>query len=189
MRDDRYYQRLLSAALEQYEISSPHRGLIRRHPRAMRATQASKYKRIACLGQTHLEHRLVWLMAYGQWPDGEIDHINGDKQDNRLSNLRLVDHKTNGFNKGASKRSATGIRGIYKSGKKFLVLFVRDGRRIEGGRHETIEAANIVLRQKLIEEYGDEALIRINRQPGMTSPTMPVAPPHFGSWGMMAGWV
>jgi len=39
-------------------------------------------------------HRLIWLMVYGEWPE-IIDHINFDKKDNRLVNLRSVDVATN----------------------------------------------------------------------------------------------
>ena len=46
-------------------------------------------------------HRLAWLMAYGVWPSGDIDHINGDRQDNRLCNLRDVSHSRNLFNRQA----------------------------------------------------------------------------------------
>lgn len=40
-------------------------------------------------------HRLAWAVAYGAWPKHEIDHINGDKSDNRIANLRDVAHKEN----------------------------------------------------------------------------------------------
>lgn len=44
-------------------------------------------------------HRLAWFLAHGQWPDGEIDHINGDRSDNRLANLRVVDRAGNSQNR------------------------------------------------------------------------------------------
>lgn len=42
-----------------------------------------------------LAHILVWAWVYGSWPEGEIDHVNGDHQDNRLSNLRVCSHAEN----------------------------------------------------------------------------------------------
>lgn len=43
-------------------------------------------------------HRLGWFMHYGVWPQDQIDHINRDKQDNRIENLRVVDNRTNQHN-------------------------------------------------------------------------------------------
>lgn len=43
-------------------------------------------------------HRIAWLLTHGEWPDNEIDHINGVCHDNRLENLRVVTHKENMHN-------------------------------------------------------------------------------------------
>ena len=47
-----------------------------------------------------LTHRIVWFMAYGAWPEDQIDHINRVKDDNRLENLRDVTCSENLFNRG-----------------------------------------------------------------------------------------
>lgn len=54
--------------------------------------------------QQYRAHRLAWLIAHGEWPDGEIDHINGDRTDNRLANLRVVDRAANSQNRWTAHR-------------------------------------------------------------------------------------
>lgn len=57
-------------------------------------------------------HRVVWCMHYGDWPDKVIDHINGDRSDNRIANLRNVSQSINILNQIKSRRSALGLRGV-----------------------------------------------------------------------------
>lgn len=43
-------------------------------------------------------HRLAWFLHHGEWPDGELDHINQDRKDNRIANLRISDRRQQGRN-------------------------------------------------------------------------------------------
>lgn len=58
-------------------------------------------------------HRLAWLYVTGSWPVNQIDHINGDRSDNRFSNLRDVDGHVNAQNKRvAASTNRTGLLGV-----------------------------------------------------------------------------
>jgi hypothetical protein len=46
-----------------------------------------------------LAHRVCWMLHYGEWPENQIDHINGDRSDNRIENLRDVSQAQNQMNK------------------------------------------------------------------------------------------
>jgi hypothetical protein len=59
-----------------------------------------------------LAHRAAWLFYYGSWPEKEIDHINGNKHDNRIVNLREVMHQENRRNSLKSRTNSTGFPGV-----------------------------------------------------------------------------
>ena len=58
-------------------------------------------------------HRLAWLYVYGAWPNEELDHINGLKDDNRICNLREATHRENMQNlKNSLKNNVSGFLGV-----------------------------------------------------------------------------
>lgn len=58
-------------------------------------------------------HRLAWAYYHGEWPQGEIDHINHDRSDNRIANLRIVDRAENCRNASLSKNNKSGVCGVF----------------------------------------------------------------------------
>lgn len=72
------------------------------------------YLRIKVKGKNYLAHRLAWLITYKEFPKGELDHINGNKSDNRICNLRLATTNENHHNVPIRKDNKTGIKGIYE---------------------------------------------------------------------------
>jgi hypothetical protein len=59
-----------------------------------------------------LAHRLAWLYVTGQWPDGQIDHVNGDKADNRFENLRVANNSENMRNRRRYSNNRSGLKGV-----------------------------------------------------------------------------
>ena len=70
-------------------------------------------------GRIYFNHRLAWLLVHGSWPENVIDHINGDKSDNRIANLRDVSRRTNQENqrKAALSNKTTGLLGASRHRK------------------------------------------------------------------------
>lgn len=78
------------------------------------------YKRITINKKKYYAHRLAWLFEKGTIPNGkEIDHVNRNKQDNRIINLRVVTSIENCRNKGLIKSNISGTTGVSLSGKKW----------------------------------------------------------------------
>ena len=78
------------------------------------------HRLIHVFGRRIAAHRLAWFVSYGKWPSHEIDHINGERDDNRLVNLREATHAENLQNQRRAKsdNKSTGILGAYKSNKR-----------------------------------------------------------------------
>lgn len=64
------------------------------------------------LGQTELAHRVVWTLHHGAPPTGEIDHINHDRYDNRIENLRVVSDRDNARNQSLRRTNSSGVVGV-----------------------------------------------------------------------------
>lgn len=80
--------------------------------------------------QTAYAHRVALALTNGEWPSS-VDHINGDRSDNRIANLRVVDHQTNMQNKKVYRTSVSGQHGVvpYRHGKWQAYITVNKKRR------------------------------------------------------------
>lgn len=111
------------------------------------------YIAISYDGNRYKVHRLIWVWVYGEEPD-QIDHINGDRQDNRIQNLRSVNHKTNCRNRGKQINNKSGFNGVSwheHSGKWGAQLKV-DCKQIHIGYYNSPQEAADA-RQEFIAEF------------------------------------
>lgn len=101
------------------------------------------YVRILIDGRGYMAHRLAWLYVNGTWPENEIDHVNGVRSDNRVINLRDLHHSQNQTNqRKPSKRSKTGLLGVFKHGNKYVASISFKGKSKYLGLFETAEQAH-----------------------------------------------
>lgn len=119
------------------------------------------YIAIQIKGVRHYAHRLAWLYVYGKFPDKELDHINRDKADNRISNLREVTRSENMQNVGLRKDNTSGESNIsYRKDRNKYRAFVTNNNKYKSlGHFETIEEAKIALDNYNSEKLWDEARI------------------------------
>lgn len=107
-------------------------------------------------------HRVIWAMVHGAWPDGDVDHVNSDRGDNREVNLRQADRSQNMRNRGATRRNSTGLKGVCWDGekKKWLAQIKLDGRNKYLGRYDTPEEAHAAYVKAATREHGEFARTR-----------------------------
>jgi hypothetical protein len=88
-------------------------------------------------------HRAAWMMTHGVWPEHDIDHINGDKSDNRIKNLRAVSRAENMKNKPIYRQNSSGITGVgwHRVTGKWAAKIRVNGKDIHLGVFETVELA------------------------------------------------
>lgn len=101
-------------------------------------------------------HRVVWAMVHGDWPDGELDHIDGNRLNNAVSNLRAVSASQNHRNQKRSKNNSSGHTGVswYRPyGKWRATVSVGRGRAKHLGYFDHIEDA-IQARQMADLQHG-----------------------------------
>lgn len=81
-------------------------------------------------GRLYQNHRLAWLLHYGTWPEDQLDHINGNPEDNRIANLRAVSATENQRNRKMNKNNTSGKNGVYlHSRDNVWVSYIREGGR------------------------------------------------------------
>lgn len=106
-------------------------------------------------GVKHRANRLAWLYMTGEHPEGQIDHVNGIRSDDRFCNLRLVSNKQNGRNQRRQSGNKSGVTGVcwHKRYLKWIAQIRVDGKYIYLGMFSDIEDA-AAARKTAEVEYG-----------------------------------
>jgi hypothetical protein len=147
----------------------PHRGVLFWRQGRFRGYIAGSLNRldravhVNVRGRIYLAHRLIWLLTKGEWPVHELDHINGDRADNRMKNLRDAPHAKNIRNRqGANKNSKSGILGVrYRptSGRWQAYISV-DGKQVWTFTADTAEEATAA-RRKVLPFFHEEFAAKV----------------------------
>lgn len=105
-----------------------------------------------------LAHRLAWFMVHDRWPAGQIDHINGNRSDNRIVNLREVSAAENRLNMKCPAVSSTGVPGVSwcRTTKSWLVRANINRRTKNLGRYRDFDTA-VAVRKAAEQQNGYHA--------------------------------
>jgi hypothetical protein len=90
----------------------------------------------------YLAHLVIWMWVFGKLPLGEIDHINGNRSDNRIENLRDISHRENICNQKKHRDGKLPGCSFQGDHKKFRVRYRIKGKLMHGGYFNTEEEAN-----------------------------------------------
>ena len=113
------------------------------------------YLRVRLNGKEYRGHRIIWEMFNGPIPAGMlIDHIDGNKLNNQLSNLRLATRQENNCNRISISKSGL-PKGIAKNGNNYRVRLTQDGKVYCLGTYKTLEEAVKVYNDKSVELRGE----------------------------------
>lgn len=106
--------------------------------------QRNGYRYIKVDGRDYRAHRLAWFYVHGVWPVQQVDHIDGDKLNNAISNLRDVSASENRLNivRANKNNRGSGFPGVYRNGRRWQGLIGFRKKRIHVGMFETPEAAS-----------------------------------------------
>lgn len=117
----------------------------------------SGYRAVHLCGKIYLSHRLIWAIMYGNWPINYIDHIDGNKKNNKLENLREASKSQNCQNSRVRKDSTSGSKGVnwHTRKKKWTVRVQANKARKFIGYFDTFEEATIAAKMAQEELHQD----------------------------------
>ena len=119
------------------------------------------YLKVRINKRTYTLHRLAWLWMTGEWPSGDIDHINVDKLDNRWKNLRLANDSQNRANTFANRNNTSGRKGVSwdKKHKKWHARIMVNGNSIFIGAFLDLDDAGDAYKETAIMHFGEYARV------------------------------
>lgn len=137
-------------------VTHPNKGYLRDKPAG--SMHKYGYRHITWMNKVHKAHRLIFLLHHGYLPP-EVDHINGNRADNRIENLRAANRSENQCNRGALASNTSGYPGVswHKKSSSWAVRLMKDGKTRALGYFKDLELAGLVSAEARAKFHGQFA--------------------------------
>ena len=151
-------KKLTHKRLTQLMDIEPSTGSITRRTTGKPAGATAKYLTVMIDGEMIRGHHIVWFYVHRKWPE-QLDHINGDKLDNRIMNLREATKSQNHMNRSAQANCSSGYKGVsyHKSSGRWMARIGKDKKRIHLGYYPSPQDAANAYRVAALVEHGEFA--------------------------------
>lgn len=131
-----------------------------RYPGTICGTMRAGYLSIGIDGTNVRAHRIAFAITYGRWPAGEIDHIDRNKTNNSITNLREAIGWQNGANRKTIKKTVSGFKGVFKThNNRWAARIRKDRKAYHLGCYDTPEEAHAAYVMAANEMFGEFARV------------------------------
>lgn len=123
---------------------------------ALNSCTDGRYLRGTIGGVAHYAHRVIWAVVTGEWPKGEVDHVDLNKKNNAWANLRVATRQQNMRNRPALSRNATGLKGVCRcsKSKRWIAQIAVSGKTYTIGRFKCQTAARLAYIKANAAQHG-----------------------------------
>lgn len=119
------------------------------------ALQRNGYFTLKLLGKKRCAHWVVWLMHTGKFPDATIDHIDRNRSNNRIENLRPATRSQQQGNMALTRANTSGARGVSQRGEKWKATIWENGVQRLLGTFDTKDAAKAAYAKAAMKHFGE----------------------------------
>lgn len=121
----------------------------------------SGYIIITLMNKPYMAHRLIWAVYNNEWPHGCLDHIDGNKSNNSINNLRMATRNQNAYNSKVKSSSSSGYKNVQwdSETQKWRVRVRVDGKRYHIGRFQDVNEARLAANDFMIKNHKEFARI------------------------------